>query len=116
MAMTRPRPPAHLGAEARKWWQGVVSEYQLEGHHLKLLQAAAECWERLQQARQTIAEQGATFQDDRGNFRAHPAVAIERDSRIGFARLIRELDLDTEPGRPERIGPPALRSNSGRVR
>jgi phage terminase small subunit len=114
MTVKKPRPPAHLGPEARKWWTAVVTDYALEGHHLKLLQAAAECWERLQQARATIAEQGATFQDDRGNYRAHPSVAIERDARIGFARLVRELDLDVEPPAPGRR-PPGLRSNSGRV-
>jgi hypothetical protein len=53
---------------------------------------------------------GLTITDDRGNIRPHPAIAIEKDSRIAAARLIRELDLDVDlPTAPAR--PPALRSN-----
>ena len=43
--------------------------------------------------------------------RPHPAIAIERDSKIGFARLVRELDLDTEPPTSMRSAPVPLRSN-----
>jgi P27 family predicted phage terminase small subunit len=90
-----------------------VADYRLETHHLKLLQALCEAWDRLQQAREILARDGVTFQDDRGNFRSHPAVNIERDARTAVARLTRELDLDSEAPVSERVGPPALRSNRG---
>jgi hypothetical protein len=38
--------------------------------------------------------------------RPHPAVSIERDSAIRFARLLRELGLGDEPADSR---PPALR-------
>jgi P27 family predicted phage terminase small subunit len=99
-----PEPPAHLSDEAQSWWRKVTADFVLEAHHLKLLQAACEGWDRCQQAREVIDKEGVTFNDKHGQPRAHPAVAIERDSRIGFARLLRELALDVEP--PKESRPP----------
>ena len=86
-------------------------DFDLEEHHRHLLHLACEAWDRCQQARAILDADGVVFKDDRGNIRAHPAVAIEKDARTGFARLVRELDLDTEPPVPGRSRPPALRSN-----
>lgn len=103
--------PDHLSTEASTWWQSVVADYDLEPHHLRLLQSAAEAWDRMQQARQALADHGElTFTDQNGGIKAHPCVAMERDARIAFARLVRELDLDA--GAPaDRSRPPALHSN-----
>ena len=110
MKAKTPEPPAHLTEQTRVWWRSVVREYALEGHHLKLLQAACEAWDRLQQARELLLRDGLVVEGREGGVRPHPAVAIERDSRIGFSRLVRELDLDTEPPAAPRR-PPGLPSN-----
>ena len=88
--------PTHLKAPTRRWYADVLRDYDLEPHHERLLQAAAEAWDRLQESRVTLRKDG-TYIDGRYGKRAHPAVAVERDSRTAFARLIRELDLDSEP-------------------
>jgi phage terminase small subunit len=105
--------PSHLQPETQEWWLRVVTDYALEPHHLRLLQAAGEAWDRSQQAREAIAGHGLTFIDAQGSPRSRPEIAIERDSRIAFARLIRELDLDAEPPAAERSRPAPLRSNKG---
>jgi phage terminase small subunit len=89
----------------------VVAEYLLEQHHLRLLQLAAEAWDSAQQARTAIAEHGMTFIDRFGSPRTRPEVAIERDARLAFARLVRELDLDCEPPASSGSRPPSLISN-----
>jgi P27 family predicted phage terminase small subunit len=105
-----PTPPEHLSQSSREWWASVLRDYALEPHHLRLLQAAAESWDRFQQARETIARDGLTVPTADGGLKAHPCVAIERDSRLAFARLLRELDLDC--GSPtDTTRPPALASN-----
>jgi hypothetical protein len=76
----------------------VLREFDLDEHHVRLLTLAAEAWDRTQGAREAVALHGAVYEDRFGQPRAHPEVAIERDSRIAFARLLRELDLDGEPG------------------
>lgn len=108
---SQPEPPSHLSPEVSEWWRSVTADYALEAHHLRLLQAASEAWDRMQQARQALADHGSlTFSDPNCNIRAHPCVAMERDARTAFARLVRELDLDA--GAPaERSRPPALLSN-----
>jgi P27 family predicted phage terminase small subunit len=105
-----PKPPKHLSKEVGQWWSQVADTYELEAHHLRLLQCAAEAWDRMQQAREAVAAQGLTFTDSRGSIKANPAVAIERDSRTAFVRLVRELDLDEAMGKLD-ARPPALRSN-----
>jgi phage terminase small subunit len=101
-----PPPPKHLSASTKRWWHEVVRSFELEAHHLQLLELACEARDRAEQARAKIAEDGA-FIAGRYGLRAHPAVAVERDSRLAFARLLRELDLDVEL--PAERKPPALR-------
>ena len=115
MAKRRQPAPKHLTEATQRWWQSVVADYVLEEHHAKLLQLAAEAWDRSQQARDALAQHGTTFVDRFGAPHARPEVAIERDSRLSFARLVRELDLDVQEPAPGRSAPPALRSNSRRL-
>ncbi|WP_394891108.1 hypothetical protein ACG873_07235 [Mesorhizobium sp. AaZ16] len=108
------KPPAHLSPAARKFFRGVVEDYCLDEHHIKLLVLACEALDRGEQARKTLADSGVTFIDRFGCPRAHPCVAIERDSRLAYARLLRELCLDDDDGSPQETArPPALRDNRG---
>jgi P27 family predicted phage terminase small subunit len=106
-----PQPPPHLSESSRQWWLSTVETYILQEHHLLLLQLCCEAWDRAQMARAQLQEEGLTVQGAEGGIRPHPCVAIERDARLAVARLVRELDLDTEPPVSERVGPPALFSN-----
>ena len=109
-----PLPPAHLSKAMQDWWHAVVRDYELDEHHLKLLEACCGSWDRMEQARATLAREGLTIQTKHG-VKQHPAANIERDSRLAFARLLRELDLDCPAPQPEQgWRPPAIRSNRRR--
>ena len=100
-------PPPHLRPDTASWWKAVVAEFDLEHHHLRILRLACEAWDRGQEAREAVAEHGSVYVDRFGQPRARPEIAIERDARISFARLMRELALDVdgpdEAGRPPQI-------------
>lgn len=110
---TRFPPPAHLRPDTAAWWESVAHDYALEAHHLRILTLAAEAWDRGVEAREAIGKYGSVYVDRFGQPRARPEVAIERDSRIAFARLVRELALDvTDPGDAGR--PPRQAGTNGR--
>ncbi len=101
------KAPEHLREDTAKWWEQVATGYELEAHHLRLLTLAAEAWDRCQQAREAIESHGLTFNDRFDQPRPRPEVSVERDNRIAFARLLRELALDVpdvEEVRPPRLG------------
>ena len=106
------KAPKYLRPATRRWFEAVVEGWELEAHHVRLLTLACEAWDRCQQARQTIAEKGLTTTTRDGGEKLHPAVRVEADSRIAFARLLRELDLDVSPP-AEAKRPPQLRSIRG---
>ena len=84
----------------------MVADYELEPHHMRLLSMAAECWDQYLKASETIRKLGLTFDDRFGQPKARPEIAIERDCRVGFARLVRELGLDL--GEPDEFRPPRI--------
>src|ERR1700719_2351970 len=108
-APKQPPAPKHLKQATRKWWDAITSGYVLEDHHLRLLTLVCESWDRGVEAREALAKHGMTYEDRFGAPRARPEVAIERDSRVAFARLVRELGLDVAS--PAESRPPALKAN-----
>ena len=97
------KAPRHLAAATRRWWEQVHADYVLESHHVRLLTLAGEAWDRGVQAREAL-KKGLTYTDRFGCPRARPEIAVERDSRIGFARLVREIGLDVND--PDDARPP----------
>jgi P27 family predicted phage terminase small subunit len=109
---TKTRAPRHLKPATRRWFHAVADDWELDAHHVRLLQLACEAWDRCQEAREVIAREGLTVQTREGGSKLHPACRVEDSSRIAFARLLRELDLDVDPPAESRR-PPMLRSIRG---
>ena len=89
--------PKYLRIATKKWIRQILADYDLESQHIKILIQAGETWDRILQATETIEEEGAYYIDRFSSPKAHPALAEERNSRVLFARLIRELNLSEEP-------------------
>lgn len=105
---TRPKPPPHLTPRARRLWREIVDGFELEGHHLRILEVALTAMDRGAAARAVIDKEGAVFPDRFGQPKPRPEVAIERDAAITFMRGLRELGLDSA-ALDEAPRPPALR-------
>ncbi|MCB2184018.1 MAG: hypothetical protein KQH63_18485 [Desulfobulbaceae bacterium] len=99
--MKVPRAASHLQNEGKRFWRKVLNEFQLEdSHHLKILQVACECLDRITEARAEVEKEGAYIKDRFNQTKEHPGQKTERDNKILFARLIRELQLDIPPEDP----------------
>jgi P27 family predicted phage terminase small subunit len=101
------KPPRHLKKPTKLWWCQVVSDFELEEHHVRILTLACEAWDRGVQARELLQKHGLTYIDQFEQPRPRPEVVIEKDCRTQFARLVRELALSEEG--PESPRPPRLR-------
>ncbi|MDG2403383.1 MAG: hypothetical protein P8M25_00035 [Paracoccaceae bacterium] len=103
-------PPAHLNADTGHWWASVMAEYSLEPHHVRLLTLASEAYDSATEASEVLRREGKIFIDRFDQPKPRPEVSIQRNSAIGFAWVLRELDLDVA-GPTDRARPPALNSN-----
>jgi hypothetical protein len=65
-------------------WKAVLSRWELGPHELELLRLACEALDRCEEAREAVARDGA-YVEGRFGLKAHPALAVERDARIGAA-------------------------------
>jgi P27 family predicted phage terminase small subunit len=90
--MNSPPPPEHLSQSAADWWRSTVDRFVLEEHHLKLLELLCRAWDRAEEARQRLDQEGLTTVTRDGGLKAHPLIAVERDARLAVCRILRELD------------------------
>jgi len=107
MASKKQESPSHLATATRRWFSEVAADYELESHHMKILEMAAQAWDEYESARKAVTKHGQIFVDRYGQPRERPEVSIARQARTAFARLIRELALDVESptfARPPRLG------------
>src|SRR5262245_51822678 len=100
-----PKPPKTLGAEGRKLWKRIAEAYNLDEAAMVFLETACLFQDRASGATAVIAEKGIAFTDRWGQLRPNPACQIERDSRAGKLRALKQIGLDLEPlhdrpGRP----------------
>lgn len=112
MRTTR-KAPKHLRAPTRRWYESVLEQYDLEAHHIRLLTLACEALDRCAGAREALERHGTTYTDRWGCPRGRPEISIERDSRLAFARLLRELGLDSDAPTEEYSRAPRLTRRAG---
>ena len=103
------KAPRHLSAEARRMFESLCAEYSiLDTAGLRILRTTMEAWDRCQNARRQIDQDGMCIKDKFGQLKPHPLLAVERDSRAAFLAGLKALNLDLEPlqgvGRPHGSG------------
>ncbi|HND56863.1 MAG TPA: hypothetical protein PLV92_30800 [Pirellulaceae bacterium] len=104
-AIQPPQPPSTLDEAGREFWRAVVERFDLEAVDLPLLVGACEMLDRAAAARRQVALEGAVVVDRFGQPKEHAAAAVERQSWLTFAKLRRELNVDSVPA-PSESRPP----------
>ena len=89
------KAPKHLRKSAKTFFMAMLSDYEInDAGGLALLRAAAEAFERAEDARKLIKKEGAVIIDRFSQKKPHPAVSIERDARGQLISAIRALKLE----------------------
>jgi P27 family predicted phage terminase small subunit len=91
----KPSPPSHLSKKAKRFWTRALENEnnKLQPYQIEILLKALEAFDRSEQARRILKREGLTYEDRFGQPRSRPEVAIERDARAQFAKLIEQAGL-----------------------
>ena len=101
-----PKPPKNLSKRSKTLWRELQAEYRIEdAAGLDLLADYCQFYDRREQARVLIRQDGPTVLDRFRQVQTHPACRIERDSSAAMIKILRQLNLDVQPlhdkpGRP----------------
>src|SRR5262249_18633813 len=93
---TAPKAPDSLSSEAQSLWAAVVAGWDIDRPGELVLLAACESLDRLRDCQRTLKTDGLTCEDRFGQTRAHPLLAVERDSRTALLKALRQLGLAAE--------------------
>ncbi|WP_152047187.1 phage terminase small subunit P27 family [Aureimonas psammosilenae] len=95
--MEAPKPPAHLAPDAKREWKRIapilVERGVLTGADLGILESYCTAFARMREAERTIAREGVTFLNARGEHKRHPASGIQNESIKTMRLCANELGL-----------------------
>ncbi len=77
----------------KSFWAEIFATRKLEPHESAILLEACLAFDRGEGARKVLQHKGLMFNDRWGCPKARPEISIERDSRLLFAKLIKQLNL-----------------------
>jgi P27 family predicted phage terminase small subunit len=90
-----PPPPAHLGEPERAIWRHVFEDFSGTSRLASdVLRTGLESHQRARECREVIERNGATVDGRDGQLRAHPLLAVERDSRAAWLQAVKLLGLE----------------------
>jgi len=89
-----------LSPEARKLKKKLESDFDVSDESAQLtMHAAFEAFDRMRDSQRILRKEGLVSKDRFGQTRAHPLLAVERDSRNAYLRALKSLNLDViQPG------------------
>jgi hypothetical protein len=102
---------------ARKVYRDLLRTHGDTPETRHIAEAAAIFWQRAEAAAATVASEGLVITNAKGTF-PHPAVSVERNSRLGFltaVRALRQQPKYAKVGRPTAQDKYFNRLFSGRV-
>jgi Phage terminase, small subunit len=77
----------------KTFWRAAFERRRIQPYKVEILLKACEAHDRAEQARRILKREGVTYQDRFGQPRSRPEVALERDSRSQFAKLLDQVGL-----------------------
>ena len=93
----------HLSSEARGIWERLNHDFELEFHHKVILRTSLEAFDRMIEAREEIAKNGAYYKAGK-LLKKSPALDIEKESFnrfiAGWKSIGFNLEIPKELGRP----------------
>ena len=102
--MKIPKPTIKLCRPGMKFRKNVLNEIRFdETHDFARIDLAAHTWDEIIECHKVIKSQGMFIEDRFGQLKENPALKTERDLKVVFCRILRELNLDIEPGKESRL-------------
>jgi phage terminase small subunit len=98
------KPPGGLEASGRALWRAVTAEvpgdWQLDARDLAILEAACRQADDVAALEAAVSRDGVMVEGAAGQRRLNGAVSELRQARLALGRLLGQVDLPDERGRP----------------
>ncbi len=97
----KPKPPARLSEEAKRWWAQIVEQFEVDDDAgMLLLSCALEAFDEMRRGQEILQADGPIIVDRLGGKKQHPITLVIRDARNLMLRCLKQLNLDVAPGSP----------------
>src|SRR5262249_958602 len=91
-------PPEGLNEPGQRFWNAVVTTWDLSVPELELLAAACRTIDEIDALQASVTAEGAVLEDSNGWPKPHPALVALRSSRSLLGKLLAQLELPDVDG------------------